>query len=79
MMNAEPQKEHRWLAGLVGEWAHESEPCATPGQEPMKFSGSESVRALGGLWIVGQGQGIAATAAVAPLGGFSAVHQAIGD
>ena len=57
MMNAEPQQEHRWLAALVGEWTYESEPCAAPGQEPMKFTGSESVRTLGGLWVVGQGRG----------------------
>jgi Protein of unknown function (DUF1579) len=57
MMNPEPQREHRWLEGLVGEWTYESEPCAVPGQEPAKFTGSESVRSLGGLWVVGHGKG----------------------
>jgi Protein of unknown function (DUF1579) len=56
MMNPEPQKEHRWLEGLVGEWTYESEPYAVAGQEPTKFSGSESVRSLGSLWVVGEGQ-----------------------
>jgi hypothetical protein len=58
MMNAEPQTEHRWLEALVGEWTFETEPCAVPEQDqPAKFAGSESVRSLGGLWIVGQGAG----------------------
>ena len=56
MMNPEPQKEHRWLEGLVGEWTYESKPYAVAGQEPTKFTGSESVRSLGGLWVVGEGQ-----------------------
>lgn len=55
MMNAEPQKEHRWLESLVGEWTFETEP--TGQEQPATFAGSESVRSLGGLWIVGQGQG----------------------
>jgi hypothetical protein len=57
MMNPEPQREHRWLEGLVGEWTYESEPCAVPGQEPAKFTGSESVSSLGGPWVVGHGKG----------------------
>ena len=58
MMNAEPQKEHRWLEALVGDWTFETEPSVVPGQdEPASFAGSESVRPLGGLWIVGHGQG----------------------
>jgi hypothetical protein len=54
MMNAEPLKEHRWLEGLVGDWTYESELCGVPGQEPAKFTGTESVRSMGGLWIVGE-------------------------
>ena len=56
MMNAEPLKEHRWLEGLVGDWTYESEPCGVPGQEPAKFTGTESVRSMGGLWVVGESQ-----------------------
>ena len=48
MMNAEPLKEHRWLEGLVGDWTYESGPCGEPGQEPTKFTGTESVRSMGG-------------------------------
>lgn len=54
---AEPQKEHQWLQKLVGEWTYESEAIMGPDQPPMKSRGSESVRSLGGLWTVGEGQG----------------------
>lgn len=54
---AEPQKEHQWLQKLVGEWTYESEAIMGPDQPPMKSKGSESVRSLGGLWTVGEGQG----------------------
>ena len=56
-MNAEPQKEHAWLQKLVGEWTYEVEAVMAPGQPPIKSQGAESVRSLGGLWIVGEGQG----------------------
>lgn len=56
-MNAEPQEEHRWLQKLVGDWAYEAEAVMRPGQPPTKSQGTESVRSLGGLWVVGQGEG----------------------
>ena len=52
-----PQKEHRWLQKLVGEWTFEGEAVMGPGQPPMKTSGIESVRSIGGLWIVAEGRG----------------------
>jgi hypothetical protein len=51
------QKEHEWLHGLVGEWRYQTEALMEPGQPPAKFGGTESVRSLGGLWIVAEGQG----------------------
>ncbi|MDG3007734.1 DUF1579 domain-containing protein [Paludisphaera mucosa] len=56
-MDAGPQKEHRWLDRLVGDWTFEGE-CAAmgPGQPPMKYVGVETVRSLGGLWTVGEGE-----------------------
>lgn len=57
MKAAEPQKEHQWLQKLVGEWTFESEAVMGPDQPPMKSEGSESVRSLGGLWTLGEGQG----------------------
>ena len=54
---AKPQKEHEWLHKLVGEWASEMECIMAPGQPPVKSTGSESVRSLGELWTLGEGQG----------------------
>lgn len=56
-MQIEPQTEHRWLEKLVGEWTFEGECSMGPGQPPMKNTGVESVRSLGGLWTVGEGRG----------------------
>jgi hypothetical protein len=57
-MKAEPQKEHQWLQKFVGDWTYEVESKAGPGQdEPTKTVGTESVRSLGGLWVVGEGRG----------------------
>jgi hypothetical protein len=52
-----PQKEHEWLQKLVGEWTFEVEATMEPGKSPEKFTGTESVRSLGGLWIVAEGHG----------------------
>ena len=57
MMNIEPQKEHQWLQKLVGEWTGEGEAVMEPGKPPMKWTTTESVRSLGGLWIFAEGQG----------------------
>jgi len=56
-MKAEPQKEHQWLQRLVGDWAYEAEAAMGPGQPPAKSRGTESVRPLGALWVVGEGEG----------------------
>jgi hypothetical protein len=57
MQMPEPQTEHQWLQKLVGDWTFESECVMGPDQPPMKSSGSESVRSLGGLWTLGEGRG----------------------
>jgi Protein of unknown function (DUF1579) len=56
-MKSEPQKEHQWLQKLVGEWTLEGEATMEPGKPPAKCKGTESVRSLGGLWILAEGQG----------------------
>jgi hypothetical protein len=56
-MKTQPQQEHRWLQQFVGDWTYEAEATMEPDRPPSKFAGSESVRSLGGLWIVGEGQG----------------------
>ncbi len=47
-----PQKEHEWLQQLVGEWTY------TSGEGESKFEGSETIRSLGGRWIVAEGKGV---------------------
>lgn len=56
-MKSEPRAEHEWLKRLVGEWAFDSKCQMEPGQPPAQTSGTESVRAVGDLWVVGEGQG----------------------
>jgi Protein of unknown function (DUF1579) len=56
-MQAEPRKEHQWLHKLVGEWTYEIEPSAEPGKPSEKWTGTESVRSIGGLWVLAEGQG----------------------
>ncbi len=56
-MHVAPQKEHAWLQQFVGEWTYEHEALMGPDQPPMKATGTESVRSLGGLWVLAEGQG----------------------
>jgi hypothetical protein len=55
-MKAEAQKEHQWLQKLVGEWTYESEMPTETGAL-AKHTGTETVRSLGGIWILGEGKG----------------------
>jgi hypothetical protein len=56
-MMAKPQKQHDWLHRFVGEWTCEAESIMGPNEPPVKTSGTESVRSIGGLWIMAEGQG----------------------
>src|SRR5437867_1016220 len=56
-IHAELQEEHQWLQKFVGEWTYETEATMAPGKPPEKCSGSESVRSLGGLWVLCEGRG----------------------
>ncbi|GAB4368114.1 MAG: DUF1579 domain-containing protein [Elainellaceae cyanobacterium] len=56
-MMAKPQKEHQWLQKLVGEWIYEAEAVMGPDRPPEKSTGNETVRSLGELWIVAEGEG----------------------
>lgn len=47
---------HPWLARMLGEWSYESE-CSMPDGTTSKAGGTESVRTLGGIWIIAEGQG----------------------
>lgn len=56
-MKTEPQKQHLWLEQLVGDWTYEGE-CATGPDAPAQtFKGTESVRSIGGLWVLCEGRG----------------------
>ncbi|HKX54117.1 MAG TPA: DUF1579 domain-containing protein [Nitrosospira sp.] len=56
-MKVEPRKEHQWLQKLVGEWTFEVEAMMGPDKPSEKFSGSESVRSIGDVWIQCEGHG----------------------
>lgn len=66
VMYAQPVKEHRWLQKLIGEWTFESEASMGPDTPPITCRGTESVRPLGDLWVLAEGNsempgGVAAT------------------
>ena len=48
----EPNEFHRWLEQLVGEWTYDAEALMGPDQPPTQFQGTESVRSIGGLWVL---------------------------
>lgn len=51
---ASPQ--HEWLQRLVGEWTFKSEIRMAPDEAPETSTGTETVRSLGGLWVVAEGE-----------------------
>jgi hypothetical protein len=57
MEKVEPQKEHRWLHKLIGEWSIESDAPGEEGEPAEKLTGTETVRSLGGLWVLAEGEG----------------------
>lgn len=56
-MKVEPQKEHQWLQKLIGEWVIEAGGKPGPGEPDVKTTGSETVRSIGDVWIVAEGEG----------------------
>ena len=52
-MNFEPGSEHAWLDQLVGDWSFTA---SAPGCDAVP-PGRETVRSIGGFWIVGEGSG----------------------
>lgn len=57
MTKIEPEREHHWLRKLVGEWKYEHECSMGPDQPLVKATGTESVRSMGGLWVLCEGRG----------------------
>lgn len=56
-MDVQPEPEHKWLEKFIGEWTVETEARMEPDKPLVTFSGVESVRSLGGLWILAEGKG----------------------
>jgi hypothetical protein len=52
-----PQKEHQWLQQLAGQWDYDAEMIMEPGQPPMKATGTETGRIIGGFWAVTENRG----------------------
>jgi hypothetical protein len=53
---ATPQREHRWLEKLVGDWTAEGK-MIMPGGATQETTGTERVRSLEGLWFIAEGTG----------------------
>jgi hypothetical protein len=53
-MFGKPREQHRWLQQLLGEWTHETADGNAGG---TKATGTESVRAMGDLWVLAEGTG----------------------
>lgn len=53
-MMTKPTKEHEWLKRFVGEWKMEGECFMGPDKPAEKSSGTERVRMLGDLWLIGE-------------------------
>jgi hypothetical protein len=51
---AAPTEQHVWLQQLVGEWSFTCK--ATMQEQGFEMTGTESVRPVGGLWIVAEGR-----------------------
>lgn len=54
MQMPEPTLEHAWLLRLVGEWDFESECFMGADQPPLKSTGTQSTKPLGGFWTLGE-------------------------
>ena len=53
----QPAEQHGWLTRILGTWRYEAECEGPPGQPPMKGTGIERVRLLGGYWAIGESEG----------------------
>lgn len=62
-----PTPEHEWLHQFLGEWTCVMESNMGPDQPPMESKGVDSVRSLGGLWILCEGRGEMPDGSEAPM------------
>ena len=52
----QPTQNHEWLLRMVGDWTMEGSCSMGPGQADQVLRGTEKVRAIGQLWVQGEGQ-----------------------
>lgn len=55
-MKTETQQQHQWLQKLAGEWTCKGEAAMQPGKPSEKWTATESVRSLGGVWYLCEGR-----------------------
>src|SRR5262245_47753754 len=51
-----PTKEHELLGPFAGEWEVAAEANVAPGVDPIKCTGTESSKMVGGFWLVAEMQ-----------------------
>ena len=51
-------EQHRWLEQLLGEWTVSYSATMEPGADPVLWTATESVRSIGGLWVVAEGSAL---------------------
>jgi hypothetical protein len=56
-MKIEPQKLDPFLQNLAGEWTYEAQDLSAPDKPTEPVRGVETVRALGGVWMLFEGRG----------------------
>ena len=52
-----PTKGHEWLGQLAGEWETEGEVVFDPNQPPLACKGTETIRSIGGFWVLSEVKG----------------------
>lgn len=57
MDTPKPHAQHELLSKLVGDWTFQASCDMGPDKPRETFNGTESVRSLGGLWTICEGEG----------------------
>jgi Protein of unknown function (DUF1579) len=54
-MQSKPEPQHQWLRRLIGDWKSEGQADMGPGNPSEPFESVETFRAIGELWVQGEG------------------------
>jgi hypothetical protein len=57
MEKFEPTREHQWLGRLIGDWTWTHDVPATGDTRVTHLEGTETFRAIGQLWVLGEAVG----------------------